>query len=155
MKLLDNTTYMIWWRIPWLRHTTRINHHDKNGLFSDDFEINKDLSPWFKTCIRFRQKKVYTSDWFYDCPPPPKPVISFNERSIINHHQSSSWLLDTRKDTIENKVYPYLFLLCAKDYRSLTSGRVSRDTHRISGDTIGSWFWNRRFRKAKLGGALP
>ena len=43
----------------------------------------------------FRPPQNPSLDWFYDSPPP-KPVIFFNT--------NISWLLDTRKDTVEKKV---------------------------------------------------
>ena len=66
-------------------------------------------------------------DRFYDSLPPP------NQRYCLTN---VLWLLDTRKDTLLEKKYPYVFW-SAKVYRSMTSGLVSRDTHRISVDTTG------------------
>ena len=41
---------------------------------------------------------------------------------------------------IDYQVYIYLYFLCAKAYRSMTSGRVSIEGHRIAGDTTRGWF---------------
>ena len=73
---------------------------------------------------------------------PPKTDSTIAPRqnhrfSLMNvSSSSSSWLLDTRKGTIEieNKV-PIYFLVVQKAYRSMTLG--CRGTHRISGGTTG------------------
>ena len=67
-----------------------------------------------KMCHLYR---ILATDSYYDSPPK-KPAIFFNERFMAARHKERMQLKTN---------YPYVFL-CAKAYRSMTSGRVSRDT---------------------------
>ena len=87
---------------------------------------------------RAKQQFPAIFDWFYDSSPP-------NQRSS---YTKVSWLFDTAKDTMNN--LSSHIVLFANDYR--TRRRRGGKGHRISGDTAGIWFQNRRFRSRKLGG---
>ena len=82
----------------------------------------------------------------------PKPAIFFNERFIINHQ---SWLLDTRKDTIEKKVSIYFLVIKTLTIDDVGEGVVV-EGHRISGDTAGCvGFETGDFVNEKKLGELP
>ena len=79
----------------------------------------------------------------FDSPPQ-------HQRCFLTN-VSSSWMLDTRNDTFEKK-HSNIFL-CAKAYRSTTSGRVSRDDV-FQEIRPGAGFETGDFGKEKLNG-LP
>ena len=54
-------------------------------------------------CVRTNAFEAYIFDFFHDSPPPKKTAVFFNETNV-------SWLLDTRKDAVEKKSIPCIFL---------------------------------------------
>ena len=68
------------------------------------------LIEYLELVVALRERMNAFQDWFYDDESsPPKPAFFLNENA------SSSWLLDTRKDTIENKVLGSIhFLVCKR-----------------------------------------
>ena len=74
--------------------------------------------------------------------PPQNQRFFFKERFMAARHKE--------RYTIENKVSVY-FLVC--EGLSIDDVGEGVEGHRISRDTTGSRFWNRRFRSRKVGEA--
>ena len=74
-------------------------------------------------------------DWFYDSPPPKNDTAVFLK-------QPCSWLLNSRKDALRNAFHAFPPL----QQKVIGRWRRGGKGHRISGDTVGSWFQERRFR---------
>ena len=83
-------------------------------------------------------------DRFYDSPPPPQ-----NQRLPWT---SVSKLRGKRKDAMKKNMpsHTVLCLYILEDDQTMTSG--GGRGRRISGDTAGSWFQNRRFSLKKSWG---
>ena len=79
-------------------------------------------------------------DWFLLRPPPQKNSY-FLSRTF--HGCSTPGMMLWRKYL---HVFPWSQITIERRHRG---GRE----HRVSGDTAGSWLWNRRFRSRKVGGA--
>ena len=74
-------------------------------------------------------------------PPPQNQRFSITNVFLF-------WAARHEEECYKNNVFKH-FLVC----KGLSNRRRGGNEHRISGDTPGSWFQNRRFRLRKSGGA--
>ena len=102
-------------------------------------------------CAIFAFTVCVTPEWFYDSPPPKPAFFCFLFLTNV------SWLLDTRKDTIENKVCIYVIVCEGLSIDAVGEGvEGCRETHTVFqeiGPVGGAGFETWDFVKDKLGGA--